>query len=357
VLAKAGQRVVLADLDFGGSNLHLMLGIRGVQAGAGTFLTRNGVTFEEIIGETDVPGLQFIAGDGEIPGIANMTAGQKRKLIRHLRSVDTDFLILDLGAGTSYNVMDFFLMASQGIVITTPTPTALVSAYLCLKNALFRLLTGALKRGSPGAQHLKELAKTSNQLQRVYLPQLVNALSSIDSEGVERYREQVTRFRPRIVLNMLEDPKDADRVARLRTSCTEYLGLEIEQLGVIYRDDLQDIALGARLPIVLYKPGSVLSQAVQRIADKVLRLSDEDDELLGWLDSDESFASGAVEAEIDFESKMDYVGELLHSGALTEGDLVETVKSQQIEIGILRKENDLLRSKLLKAANQGFDVR
>ena len=86
-------------------------------------------------------------------------------------------------------------------------------------------------------------------------------------------------------------------------------------------------------------------------------LAEDDDELLTWADSEESFAEGGTDAEIDFESKLDYVNELLHTGALTHGDLIETVKSQQIEIGILRKENNLLRAKLLQAAAQGFNVK
>ena len=61
-----------------------------------------------------------------------------------------------------------------------------------------------------------------------------------------------------------------------------------------------------------------------------------------------------VEAEVDFEAKMGYVEELLHSGALSTGDLVETVKSQQYEISQLRKENVFLKSKLAKALHQGF---
>ena len=89
LLAKAGQQVVLADLDFGGSNLHLVLGIRGIQTGAGAFLTRPGMKFEEIIVETDEENLRFIPGDGEIPGIANLTAGQKKKLIRRVFMVQS----------------------------------------------------------------------------------------------------------------------------------------------------------------------------------------------------------------------------------------------------------------------------
>lgn len=355
VLARAGKQVTLADLDFGGSNLHLILGVRGSRTGIGAFVNNPDVEFAEVVTDTDYENLRFIPGDGEIPGIANLKSGQKRKLIRRLRSVEADYLILDLGAGTSYNVMDFFLLSRQGIVVTTPTPTALVNAYLCIKNALFRLLTTSFKRGSEADQAFKRMARDTEQLQRVYLPDLVSRLEQVDPESIARYRAAADRFRPRIVLNMLDDPKDADKVTRLRHSCSQYLGLELEHMGVMYRDELQDISLGARLPIVLYKPTSVLAQAISRIGEKIMELSSEDDE--GWLDPEESFEVAEAQAESDYEIKGDYVNELLHTGALSHGDLLETVKTQQIEINQLRKQNDLLKSKLVKAAKQGFDVR
>jgi flagellar biosynthesis protein FlhG len=51
---------------------------------------------------------------------------------------------------------------------------------------------------------------------------------------------------------------------------------------------------------------------------------------------------------------MEYVEELLHSGALTQGDLIETVKTQQLEISKLKKENAFLKTKLSRAITQGF---
>ena len=45
---------------------------------------------------------------------------------------------------------------------------------------------------------------------------------------------------------------------------------------------------------------------------------------------------------------------LMGSGAITVGELGETIKSQQYEITQLRKEINLLRTKLSKAVAQGF---
>jgi flagellar biosynthesis protein FlhG len=63
-----------------------------------------------------------------------------------------------------------------------------------------------------------------------------------------------------------------------------------------------------------------------------------------------------MEAEVDFGVKLEHLTDLLQSGALSMGDLIETVKSQQFEINQLKKENNLLKSKLVKAINQGYKI-
>jgi flagellar biosynthesis protein FlhG len=103
----------------------------------------------------------------------------------------------------------------------------------------------------------------------------------------------------------------------------------------------------------LYKPQSILSQAIYRIADKILE-SKGNDYGLNDKEIEDSFQEAGLEAEIDFDAKMDYVEDLLHSGALSHGDLIETVKSQQLEISKLKKENNFLKFKLSNAMAKGF---
>jgi len=115
------------------------------------------------------------------------------------------------------------------------------------------------------------------------------------------------------------------------------------------------VALGSRLPITLYKPQAILSQALFRIAEKILE-SEEASVLPDDRQIDESFQEAEIEAETDFENRIDYVGDLLHSGALSHGDLIETVKSQQLEISKLKKENNYMKLKLTQALQQGYKV-
>jgi flagellar biosynthesis protein FlhG len=353
-LAKLGKSVVLADLDLGASNLHLILGCRSPKNGIGTFLSGDTVPFDDIILDSDYENLRFIPGDAEIPGLANIKASQKNKLIKRLLTVDSEYLVLDLGAGTGSNILDFFLMSGQGLVVTTPTLTATLNAYLFLKNAVFRLMYTSFGTKSKAFEYLEGLRKDGTSLQKAYIPTILENVRAVDPERHAAYMAKAAKFKPRLVMNMLEDPKDADKAQKIRRSCKEYLNIDLEHLGIVYRDELQDVALASRLPIIIYKPQSVLSQAIYRIADKLVQLEDLPDGPLNQEYLDDSYQAAEMEAESDFDVKMDSIEDLLHCGALSMGDLVETVKSQQFEINQMKKENLLLKQKLSQAIQRGF---
>jgi flagellar biosynthesis protein FlhG len=355
--AQAGQRVVLADLDLGASNLHLVLGHQAPKTGIGTFLNDPKSDFSQVIADTDVRGLRFIPGDTEIPGMANLKPSQRNNLVRKLLALktDTDILILDLGAGSHQSILDFFLLSGQGIIVSAPAVTAVLNAYVFLKNTVFRLMYTVFTKGTKAFDYLEQMRRDGSGPQRLYIPRMLPEIKALDPASHEKFMDHINSLHPRLVINMIDDPKDAEVAGKIRRSCEEYLDLRIEHLGVMYRDTIQDRALSSRLPIVLYKPQSILAQAVYRIADKILQ-SDEDSFAPDGGEIEESFQEAGMEAEIDFENKMDYVEELLHSGALSPGDMVETVKSQQLEIVKLRKENNFLKLKLSKALSQGFDA-
>ena len=355
-LAQAGKSVVLVDMDLGASNLHLLLGLSGLKNGIGTYLSNTSIPVEDIIIQTDYSGLYFIPGDAEIPGLANIKVSQKNMLLRRLLSLDADYVIIDLGAGTGNTVMEFFLSSGQGLLVTAPTLTATLNAYLFLKNAVFRILSSVLDKKSPAFEYLEALRKDGNALQKVYVPKLLESLEEKDREGYRKFKSRISAFHPQLILNLLDDPADSRKAGKIKRSCKEYLNIDMEHLGIIYRDHLQDIALSSRLPIVVYKPQSVLSQAIYRIADKILQKQDETEVPLDVEQLEESYQAAEMEADIDFDAKIQDVEALLHSGALTRGDLIETIKSQQYEITSLKKENHLLKTKIIRAADQGFKV-
>ena len=356
-LGQAGKKVVLADLDLGASNLHLVIGQQAPKAGIGTFLTGQS-KFEDIISPTEYENVSFIAGDSEIPGLTSLKAVQKNDLIKNFVKCNADYLILDLGAGTHLTILDMFLLSPQGIVVTAPTVTATLNGYLFLKNTVFRMMYNTFKHGSPAYNYLEQLKSDTSSLQRLYIPKMIEQLEKVDPESTQLFKARMAQFHPRLVLNMIDDPKDADRAQKIRRSCSEYLGLNLEHMGVIYRDSMQDKALASRLPVIVYKPQAIISQAIYRIAEKIMQSEtlkfDDNYDLTKAAET--SFEIANEEASDDYNAKMAYVEDLVGTGALTPGELAETIKTQQYEITALRNENTMLKKKLVEAAKLGFKL-
>jgi flagellar biosynthesis protein FlhG len=356
-LGQQGKKVVLVDLDLGASNLHLVIGQNPSNESLGSWFTEKS-DFKDIIKPTDYQNVSFIAGDSQIPDLTSLKHAQKIKLIRNLKNIDADYLILDLGAGTHQFILDMFLLSPQGIVVSSPAVTATLNGYLFLKNAVFRLLYTTFKRNTPGRELIDSLKKDSASMQKLYIPQLVQALAQVDPQNTKLFVNRMNQFRPRLVMNMIDDPKDADKAQRIKNSCNQYLGLEIDYLGLMYRDLLQDKALASRLPVVVYKPQSLLGQAIYRISDKVIATVSHtfDAEFNPESFSSDTFMNAEEEAVDDYNFKISGLDDLVSGGSLSVADLVEMIKTQQYDINQLKKENNLLKSKIVRAAAQGFKI-
>lgn len=356
-LGALGKKVVLVDLDLGASNLHLAIGQNVKNCSIGTYLTDKS-SFSSIIEPTDYDNLFFIAGDSQIPGLTALKAAQKIKLVKNLHAINADFVILDLGAGTHQIILDMFLQSPQGIIVTSPTVTATLDGYLFIKNCVFRLMYTTFKKGTPGRELLDNLKKSSDKMKSLYIPKLIDGLKKADYQNTLLFEARLQQFQPRLVINMIDDPRDIDKAQRIRNSCSQYLGCELEYLGVMYRDQLQDKALASRLPVTVYKPHCVLSQAIFRIAQKIADSKPRkfDSAFDVAQDVGASFMQAEDEATEDYAIKMSGLDDLVGSGQLTTGELIEMIKTQSFELTQVKKENLLLKSKLVRAARQGFKV-
>jgi flagellar biosynthesis protein FlhG len=116
-LALLGQKVVLADLDLGGADVHLYTGVKSLASTWIDFLDKKVDSLQDILTPTAFKGLSLIGGDSSKLGSANLPYSQKLKIMRHLKELETDFLVVDLGGDTTYNGLDFFLLADQKIVV------------------------------------------------------------------------------------------------------------------------------------------------------------------------------------------------------------------------------------------------
>ena len=235
-LAGLGKKVIAADLDFGGSNLHTCFGMHNTHPGIGEYLRARFGKLEDLLVKTNTDNLQFLAGDARSPFMANMHHAQKLKLVQNLRKLDCEFLILDLGSGSTYNTLDFYGMTRLGLLVTTPEHTSVMNMLTFLKLFAFRVIERTVPRNKSVEKKLRDLYSLSVSEGLLTVRNLLNEISAIDKEYAEKAKQNWSLYRPRIVFNKCESPGDLELIKDLQNTLDENLMLHVDFFGCLYSD-------------------------------------------------------------------------------------------------------------------------
>jgi flagellar biosynthesis protein FlhG len=229
-LALTGRRVVLVDADLGAPNLQTLLGVRNPRYTLSSFMNRAVDSLEDARCDTCVQGLQLIAGSRDTYGAAHPKHFQKQKLIAHLGRLDADVVVLDLGGGTSYPVLDLFNAASRKALVLVPEPTSLQNAYAFLKMALLR----SLRNGWTGEEAMHDNAVRSVLRARIEGPpnerttsiqDLAEGLRTVSEEACDEFTRRIAAFEVFLVANRATPREGRLLAAHLAGVCQEFLQL------------------------------------------------------------------------------------------------------------------------------------
>jgi len=279
VLASYGKTVIVVDLDLGGANLHTYLGVRNKHPGVGSIIWKKEKKLENLVVPTGVDRLFLVPGDNLLPGTANLDFFTKRRIMKELQELTADYVLLDLGAGASYNVVDFWLMAPDGILVTAPEVPAILNAYSFLKTAAFRLLFRSFGKGSEERERIVDFVinRVEGQgdtfltfAQRLAADSAAKGATRGDNSG-EHALAELARLRPRVVVNMGSGQDDAVIAQRLREISSRNLGVGMEYIAYIMRDQAVAASLSDRAPLSATNPDSLFVRGVRAAADRILK--------------------------------------------------------------------------------------
>lgn len=269
-LANMGKKVTAVDLDLGGANLHILLGIRHFKHSLDDFIMKKVQGLEEVLVETGVENLRLICGGSKIPDIANMPFQQKMKLMNHLLKLESDIIILDLAAGSSFNVIDFLMIANHQLMITSPEMPSLLKVYSFIKACVFRLLTFHFKT-TKAPEMLAILEQAHDTDANPHLKTIDNILREVakrDPAAGESAREVLNMFRPNIVINMVQSERDQNVGNVIQSMIEQYLSIFTSFLTTIPSDNMVRKALSLNKPMMLAYPESEFSQAIKKLASQ-----------------------------------------------------------------------------------------
>ncbi|MFC1514053.1 P-loop NTPase [candidate division KSB1 bacterium] len=267
-LSSAGQKVVLIDGDLGGANLHTVLNIRHPQVNLNDFLTKDKQNLKEVLLETPHKKLKLISGGSELVGIANLQYGKKTKLLKHILHLPADYIIVDLGAGQTYNTLDFFNLSNEGILVCNPEPNAKLDAYSFLKSVVYRRILRSFKVKSPEHSLIKNIL--FDERNKVFqLPKLPMIVGQSFPEASSTIQSILKNFKPRLIMNKVRRRSQIDEGLQLVTLSREYLGVKLTYLGHIENDQKVIDASEKMMPFLLMYPRCKASQNLYQILDEL----------------------------------------------------------------------------------------
>ena len=265
-LAAQGHDVVAMDLDLGASNLHAILGIKNSEKNIINFATNHHIALEDVVLPTRYSGTKIICGAANIAGAADISASQKLRIIHSIETLQCDYIILDLGAGSSFNVTDFFLTGEQGVIVVVPEITSLMDAYSFLKTTLYRRLQMEWQ-GEPDIRNLIEQFKNpKNEKQMQTTEDLLREVRRINEQFEHEMRLQLQGYGVKVVVNKVRQKKDFQVVRTIQQLALKNLNLSVYNAGYVPYDPSVEQSVNKMVPFVQAFPQSAATYQMGQLA-------------------------------------------------------------------------------------------
>jgi flagellar biosynthesis protein FlhG len=191
-------------------------------------------------------------------------------VINHIRSLDVDVVLIDLGAGTSFNSLDFFLLSDESILAVVPEPTSIENGYRFIKSALYRRLRTAARNAT--VISLIEAALDPKNAEGIRTPlDLLGRAEAIDPACAQTLRREMASFQPRFVVNEVRDVSDIAIGHQLVAACARHLGLRATYSGYIHHDDAVWQAVRRRRLFMVDAPTSRAAEEVRQLTSALVK--------------------------------------------------------------------------------------
>jgi flagellar biosynthesis protein FlhG len=268
LMAKWGKKVVLIDLDLGASNLHTLLGMESPKIGLNSFLNKTVKSLENAAVPTMIPNLFLISSFHCYMEIANLFYAQKLKIIDSIKNLPFDYILLDLGPGTNFNTLDFFLTSKEGILICTPEPTSIENSFRFIKTVYFRKLKQMMKKNA----FESAVKDTSSDLNRTgnNPPDIIETVLKHDSKKEEFLRNKLSEFKFKLIFNQFRNNLDASLGDQFENVCNRHFYSIFQFLGNISYDSRIHDAIFSKILYIHKYPHTQSAADLKKIAARIM---------------------------------------------------------------------------------------
>lgn len=212
-LSRMNKKVTVIDADLGLANIDILLGL--VPKYTLTHVLRQEKNIEDII-MTGPNEIKIISGGSGVMDLVNLSTKELDALIETFEYLneDSDYILIDTGAGLNQSVLSFIQAAQELIVVVTSDPTSITDAYALIKNI----------------KHLDIPIKI-----------VVNRVES-NVEGKEVFH-------------------------KLNSATTKFLNFEMDNIGFVYEDPCVKKSVRNQIPFTVGYPNALATKGIELIAN------------------------------------------------------------------------------------------
>lgn len=262
LLAESEWPTAVVDLDLQGANLHTFLGVDGIGPGLERFLRRQ-VDLPSLLCPHEVPNLSTVAGV-RVPGL-HLGEAERRRLLKALRGLPVRAVLLDLGTGSSPDVVDCFLAADVPLLVVTPDPASIENAHRFLAGVYLRAVDQAARRVGR-AREVRGLGLG----ERWRPAELEARIGAIDPGWAAELRRRLDTLTVHLVVNQVRHPEDAGIGFTLGPAIRHHFGIAARYVAAIPHDPSVWRAVRRRLLVRRELDDEVLSSGLAALADHVI---------------------------------------------------------------------------------------
>ena len=270
LLTEKNNNVVIIDADFGAANVHTCLGIPAPKASLIDFFSDEITSLTNCISPTIYSNLYIISGAQDSLEIANPSQKQITQFIRAIQEINADYIIIDLGAGTSHQIIDIFNYAHKGILVTMPEPTSIENTYRFIKHSVYRQFRKVSHY--PDIREYLEKISTHKENQRQISPsQLIQDIALINSEAGNILNNSIKSMDTSLILNQVISNRDIRLGMIIKNSCQKHFSILLKYTGAIESDKNVLIASRERKPVTIYNQFSTASRSIRSVGENLIK--------------------------------------------------------------------------------------
>lgn len=305
-LARAGRSVILVDANLAAPDLHAHLGIKAPR-----------LTLRDVLGHTSPsealiptaePQMRFLSCVGDELGMANLAPGEQQEMAGRLSCLDADYVLIDVGSGTSLGVLDFFNLAHEPIVVTSPDPASMRCTYRFIRNSTYRRVQLRFGSHNEVGAALRQMHQNAGTAKSRTMIDFLDLLRPAAPEVAESIAAMMDAWRPLLLVNMAASEQDQRIAEIIRSAVRKFVNVDMQFCGLVKFDPA---VRGAALHMNASDSGKPESALACQIRDIALRLAD-NDALVKSTEGEERHDAAALALAMGLNDNLVFMGRDLH---------------------------------------------